>query len=172
MSSNKHGLNVTKPVSLLNRSIKFSFKEFFKSLTKAVVKGATGNYAQALGDVVDALASVSLSEDCGEVAWLLIQRSLLQAVHDLLKENEALLYRDPENPMVRLSQRGLPPDDPDAITSRLDLSLEQGEIVIDENFFLRPKTLSVLERFKTPFKQGLEMFGLNEAEATSVVNRL
>ena len=172
MSSNQHGLNVTKPVSLLNRSIKFSFKDLFKSFTKAVVKGATGKYADALGDAVDALASVSLGEDCGEVAWLLIQRSLLQAVHDLLRENEALIYRDPENPLVRLSRRGLPPDDPDAITTRLDLSLEQGEIVIDENFFLRPRALPVLEQFKTPFKQWLELFDLNEAEATSIVNRL
>jgi TIR domain/NACHT domain len=172
MSSNQHGLNVTKPVSLLNRAIKFSFKDLFKSFTKAVVKGATGKYADALGDVVDALASVSLGEDCGEVAWLLIQRSLLQAVHDLLKENEAVLYRDPENQMVRLSRMGLPDDDPDAITSRLDLSLEEGEIVIDENFFRRPRTLNVLERFKTPFKQWLEMFGMNEAEANSIANRL
>lgn len=170
--SNKHGLNVTKPVSLLNRAIKFSFKDLFKSFTKAVVKGATGKYADALGDAVDALSSVSLTEDCGEVAWLLIQRSLLQAVHDLLKENEALLYRDPENPLVRLTRRGLPPDDPDAVTTRLDLSLEQGEIVIDENFFLRPRALPVLEQFKTPFKRWLEMFDLNSAEATSIVNRL
>lgn len=172
MSSNQHGLNVTKPVSLLNRAIKFSFKDLFKSLTKAAVKGLTGNYAQALGEAVDALTSVSLVEDCGEVAWLLIQRSLLQAVHDLLKENEAVLYRDPNNQMVRLSRMGVPDDDSDAVTARLDLSLEQGEIVIDENFFLRPRTLTVLERFKTPFKQWLEMFGMNEAEANSIANRL
>lgn len=172
MSSNQHGLNVTKPVSLLNRSIKFSFREFFKSFTGAVIKGATIKYADALGDVIGALASVSLPQDCGEVAWLLIQRSLLQAVHDLLKENEALLYSNPENLMVRLTRRGLPPDDPDAITSRLDLSLEQSNIVIDENFFLRPRTLTILEEFKTPFKQWLEMFDLNGAEATSIVNRL
>ncbi|MDT5293663.1 MAG: hypothetical protein QOJ76_543, partial [Acidobacteriota bacterium] len=172
MSSSRHGLNVTKPISLLNKSLKFSFRDFFKSMTKAVVKSATGNYAQALGDVVDALASVSLTDDCGEVAWLLIQRSLLQAVHDLLKENEPLLYRDADNPVVVLSRRGLPPDDPDAVTSVLDLSLEQGEISIDENFFRRPRTLQVLERFKTPFKQWLELFGLSGAEATSIVNRL
>jgi hypothetical protein len=35
MSSNRHGLNVTKPVSLLNKSIKFSFRDFFKSMSKA-----------------------------------------------------------------------------------------------------------------------------------------
>lgn len=172
MSSNQHGLNVTKPVSLLNRSIKFSFKDFFKSMTKAVVKGATANYAQALGDVVDALASVSFIQDCGEVAWLLIQRSLLQAVHDLLKENEALIYRDADNPMVILSKRGLPSDDPDAVTARLDLSLEESEITIDENFFRHPRTLPVLEQFKTPFRQWLELFGLNGAEADSIANRL
>lgn len=172
MSSRQHGLNVTKPVSLLNRSLKFSFKDFFKSMTKAALKGATANYAQALGNLVDALASVSFVEDCGEVAWLLIQRSMLQAVHDLLKENEALLYREADNPAVILSRRGLPLDDPDAVTARLDLSLEQSEITIDENFFRNPRTLSVLEDFKTPFKQWLELFGLNGGETDSIANRL
>ncbi len=76
MSSNQHGLNVTKPVSLLNRAISFSFKDFFKSATKAVINGATGKFPEALRDVTDALASVRLSQDCGEVAWVLIQRSL------------------------------------------------------------------------------------------------
>lgn len=172
MSSNQHGLNVTKPVSLLNRSIGFSFKDFFKSTTKAVINGATGKFAEALSDVTEALTSVRLSRDCGEIAWLLIQRSLLQAVHDLLKENEALIYRDLDNQMVILSKRGLPPDDPDAVTARLDLSLEQSEITIDENFFRSPRTLPILEQFKTPFKQWLELFGLNGAEAESIANRL
>jgi hypothetical protein len=172
MSSNQHGLNVTKPVSLLNRSIRFSFKEFFKSMTKAVFKGATANYAQALGDVVDALASVSFLRDSSEVEWLLIQRSLLQAVHDLLKENEPLIYRDVDNLMVILSKRGLPSDDSDAVTARLDLSLEQSKITIDEGFFRNPRALPVLEQFKTPFRQWLELFGLNAAEADSIANRL
>ncbi len=172
MSSNQHGLNVTKPVSLLNRSIGFSFKDFFKSTTKAVINGATGKFAEALSDVTDALASVRLGQDCGEVAWVLIQRSLLQAVHDLLKENEALIYRDADNPMVILSKRGLPPDDPEAVTARLDLSLEQSEITIDENFFRSPRALPVLEQFKTPFRQWLELFNLNSAEAESIANRL
>jgi len=172
MSSNQHGLNVTKPVSLLNRSISFSFKDLFKSATKAVVNGATGNFAKALGDVTDALASVRISQDCGEVAWLLIQRSLSQALHDLLEENEPLIYRDADNPLVILSRRGLPPDDPDAVTARLDLSLEQSEITIDENFFRSPRALPLLEHFKTPFRQWLELFGLNAAEADSIANRL
>lgn len=172
MSSNRHGLNVTKPVSLWNRSIKFSFDNFFKSLSKAVFTGATGNYPLALSNAVDALFSVSLPADCGEVAWLLIQRSLSQAVYDLLKENEALLYHDEENRLAVLHRMGLPPDDPDAITARLDLALEQSEMTIDENFFLRPRALPLLEHFKTPFKQWLEMFGLNEAEADSITGRL
>lgn len=172
MSSKQHGLDVTRPVSALNRSIRFSFKDLFKSFTKAVITGATGKYADALAGALEALSSLRVSDDCGEVAWLLIQRSLLQAVHDLLKENEALLYRDPENMMVRLTRLGLPPDDPDAITSRLDLSLEQSEMTIDENFFLRPRTLPVLEQFKTPFKQWLALFDLNDAEADSIANRL
>jgi hypothetical protein len=44
MGSDKHGLNVGKPLRLLNKSIKFSFKEFFQHLLK--------------GDVPDALAAL------------------------------------------------------------------------------------------------------------------
>jgi len=172
MSSNQHGLNVTKPASILNRSISFSFKDLFKSATKAVVNGLAGKFPEALDGVTDALASVRISQDCGEVAWLFIQRSLLRALHDLLEENEPLIYRDADNMMVRLSKRGLPPDDPDAVTALLDLSLEQAEITIDENFFRSPRALPLLEHFKTPFKQWLELFGLNSAEADSIANRL
>jgi uncharacterized protein YjbI with pentapeptide repeats len=172
VSSNRHGLNVTRPVNALNRAIRFSFRDLFKSATKAVVSGATGKFGDALGGVTDALASVELPQDCGEVAWLLIQRSLSQALHDLLKENEPLLYRDPTNSFASLTKRGLLPDDPDAITARLDLSLEQSEMVVGENFFLRPRALPVLEHFKTPFREWLELFGLNASEATSIVNRL
>jgi hypothetical protein len=107
MSSDRHGLNVTRPVSVLNRAIKFSFRDLFKSVTKAVISGATGKFGDALGGVSDALASVELPKDCGEVAWLLIQRSLLRALHDLLKENEPLLYRDPTNSFASLTKRGL-----------------------------------------------------------------
>lgn len=165
-------MNVIKPVSLLNRSLKFSFKDFFKSMSKAVLRGATTNYGHALGNLVDTLGSVSFVQDCGEVAWLLVQRSMLQSVHDLLKENEALIYRDAGNPVVILTKRGLPPDDPDAINARLDLSLEESEITIDESFFRNPRMLSVLKDFKTPFGQWLELFGLNGAEAEAIVNRL
>lgn len=168
----KHGIPVTKPGSILNRAVKFKAGDFFKSLTKAVARMKTGSFGQAAGDAVDALSAVGLAQDCGETAWLLIQRSLTQAVYELVKENEALIDRDASNPAVRRRQSGLPPDDPESITSRLDLSLEQGELTVDESFFRRPAALPVLEQFKTPFRQWLEMFGLNASEAGSIANRL
>jgi hypothetical protein len=170
--SNQHGLSVTKPVSVWNKTIQTDYRKFFLSLTKAAANGVTGNMGRALSDAVDAVSATGLGIDCGETAYLLIHRSLLQAVYTLVEENSALLDRDEENPATRLRQLGLPPDDPDSVTSLLDLSLEQSELVIDENFFRRPRELSILENFKTPFRQWLEMFGLNAAEASSIVNRL
>lgn len=168
----KHGFTATKPTSLWNKPLKADFKGFFKALTKAAGNGASGNWGRASSDAVDAFSAVGLGKDCGEVAWLLIQRSLTQAVYTLVEENAELLDRNADNPAVVRRQRGLPIDDPEAITARLDLSLDKSELTIDEAFFKRPKQLPVLEQFKKPFMQWLEIFGLSEAEATSIVSRL
>lgn len=170
--SSQHGFSVSKPISLWNKPLKADFKDFFKSLTKAGAQGALGNWTEATTSAVDALSAVGLGKDCGEVAWLLIRRSLAQAIYNLVEENAELLNRDASNPAVVRRQLGVPEDDPEAVTAQLDLTLENAELVIDENFFKRPRELPVLEQFKTPFMQWLQIFGLNEAEARSIANRL
>src|SRR6185295_12133191 len=91
---------VRKPISAWNRTLKVNFKGFFKSLTKAAIQGTSGSVAGAAKDSIDAISAVSLGEDLGSIAWMLIYRSLIQAVYGLVEENEALLMRDASNPIV------------------------------------------------------------------------
>lgn len=168
----KHGISVTQPVSVWNRTIKTDFKKFFTSLTKATINGLGANFSGAADKAVDAISAFGLGDDWSGTAYLLIHRSLVHSVYTLVEENAAVLDREADDPAVRRRQLGLPEDDPEAITNHLDLALEESEMTIDESFFRQPRTLPVLESFKTPFRQWLEMFGLNEAEASSIVNRL
>ncbi|HEX8920957.1 MAG TPA: pentapeptide repeat-containing protein [Pyrinomonadaceae bacterium] len=167
-----HSLSVRKPVSVWNKPLRVDFKEFFKSLSKAGANAATFNWGRAASDAIDALSAVGLEKDGGEVAWLLIHRSLIQAIYSLVEENAELLNRDAGNPAVVRRQLGVSPDDPEAVTNWLDLSLEKSSLTIDASFFKRPRELPILEEFKKPFAQWLEIFGLSEAEARSIANRL
>lgn len=170
--SNKHGVSVSKPISAWNKDLKVNLKDFFKSLIKTTAQFGAGNYANASKDAVDTISAVKLGNDYGGIAWLLIYRSLLQAVFTLVEENEGLLLQDSSNPMVARYKLGIPPDDPDALINQLDLSLEEKELTIDEQFFVHPEELSILEDFKRPFSQWLQNFGLSEPQSQAIANHL
>lgn len=167
-----HGIAVTKPVSAWNKTIKVNFKEFFKALSKAIGQEYAGNTGRSISSAVDAVSAMELGDDYGGLAWLLIYRSLLQAVFTLVQENEELLLRDSNNPRVIQYKLGTPPDDPNAFTPQLDLSLEEGQLTIDEKFFDHPGSLPVLEHLKRPFSQWLEGFGLSVSQAASIADHL
>jgi uncharacterized protein YjbI with pentapeptide repeats len=167
-----HGIAVTKPISAWNKTIKVNFKEFFKSLGKVVGHGYTKNAGRSISSGIDAASAIELGNDYGGIAWLLIFRSLLQAAATLVEENEELLLRDSSNPRVIQYKRGTPPDDPEAFTLLLEVSLEKMQLTIDEHFFNYPENLPILEYLKTPFSQWLEAFGLSAPQAASIADHL
>jgi hypothetical protein len=170
--SNKHGISASRQVSAWNKTLKVNFKDFFTSLTKAATQGVAGSFAGASKDAIDAISAISLGKEHSSVAWLLIYRSLIQAVYTLVEENEALIMQDSQNPRVIREKLGVPVDDPDALVNQLDLTLETRELIIDENFFDRPRDFPVLEDIKTPFSQWLKGFGLSDAQASAITDHL
>lgn len=170
--ASKHSISVTRPISTWNKPLKVSFRDFFKSLTKTGAQSAAGSFAGASKDAIDAISAVSVGDDLGGIAWVLIYRSLIEAIYTLVDENEALLMRDPENPNVVRHKLGVPPDDPDAFVNQLDLSLEKHQLAIDEDFFQSPRSLTILAEISKPFSQWLQGFGLGEAQAKAIVDHV
>ncbi|AFY99639.1 pentapeptide repeat-containing protein [Calothrix sp. PCC 6303] len=157
------GLSVTKPASVWNKakSIKADFRELFKSLGKAGIDGFLGKWEEVAKDIVEASASLGLAEAPEEIAWVLIYRALIQAMIDLLAGNQELLI----NPAIF--------EDLEVICNyRLDLSLEQTDVKIDQQFFQNPKKLAILESIKIPFSQLLESLGVSKAESATISHRL
>ncbi|MEH2104713.1 pentapeptide repeat-containing protein [Nostoc sp.] len=158
--SNTSGFSVSKPVALWNKPIKADFKELFKSLGKGVIDGVLGKWEEVAKDAVEGVTALGLAAAPEEVAWLLIYRSLVEAIVSLVKGNQELLFEKPNQ------------SDFELLCDRLNHSLESIELRIDQDFFSRPKELPILEAIKTAFADWLKYFSVNQAQALTISHRL
>ncbi|MEH1785419.1 MAG: pentapeptide repeat-containing protein [Nostoc sp.] len=158
--SDTSGFSVSKPVALWNKPINADFKELFKSLGKGVINGVLGHWGEVAKDAVEATAAIGLGSAPEEVAWLLIYRSLVEAIVSLVKGNQELLFEKPNK------------SDLDLLCDRLNDSLVSIELRIDQDFFSRPKDLPILEPIKTAFADWLKYFSVNQAQAQTISHRL
>ncbi|MFL6274721.1 MAG: hypothetical protein ACJ74G_05865 [Blastocatellia bacterium] len=156
----------------LEQTAQGNYKDFFKSLGKATIKGVTLNWGDAAKEAVDAVSAIGFEKDCGQTTWLLITRSMMQAIYALVEENIGLLRVGPLGSYLAAQRADLSMKDVEKVAEKLDLSLEERELVIDEDFFRRPRELPVVEAIKTPFAQWLRGIGFGEAAADSISDRL
>src|SRR6476659_3293320 len=104
-------LKVKKPVSVFFKPVKADFKDLFKALAKGVGHTATGKWIELGADAVEALAALGLTTGPGELAFLLIRRSLTMAIFELLGDSASQLSATPAA-------------DAEALADSLDLSIE------------------------------------------------
>jgi hypothetical protein len=157
--ANGSGLAVKKPISVWNKPLKANFKDFFKSLGKAGVDAATGQWIGLGKDAVDALAAIGLeSSEPEELAWALIYNSLTKAIANLAADSQFLMQDAPENP--------------EQFSNDLDLSLESQELELTSHFFDHPEQLPLIKAIQTPLQQWLEGFGIEPFQAEALSNRL
>lgn len=93
---------------------------------------------------MDASVAVGLGNDTGQTAWLLIYRALAQAMANLVQDSEPLFETVPDN----IEQ----------LCDRLDLSLEDQDLTLDDHFFAQPQKLTILETLQVPLAQLLVPF--------------
>ena len=102
--SGEPGIQVDKPVSLLRKEIKVNLKSLFMSLGKATINGTFLKWDELAKSGVEVLDALGLKTEPGEIAGLLIVRSLMQAMQDLLRENRELLIKPSDNLQVLYQQ--------------------------------------------------------------------
>jgi uncharacterized protein YjbI with pentapeptide repeats len=151
------GLSVSKPTSVLKKSIKVNFKDFSKALGKGLVDLSFGKWDSLAGDGVEALTALGLAANTEEVAWLLVYRSLLQAMKNLIDEKTEL---EPEKFDVK------------ALQTQINQALETSSLSINKKFFDHPDQDSIVEGVKPAFVGWLRLCGLSAAEAQAISDRL
>lgn len=156
--SGEPGIKAEKHRSVLHKDIKVNPKGLLMSLGKAAINGAFLKWDDLAENGVEVLEALGLEAKPGEIAGLLIIRSLVQAMKNLLDENKELLVKKPENLK--------------ALYKELNSSLENGELVIEQDFFQRPKDLPIVRAAKAGFAKWLEEFVEKKVEADNISSRL
>lgn len=128
-------LKVKKPVPVLYKPVKADFKDLFKALAKGVGHTATGKWVELGADAVEALAALGLTTEPGELAFLLIRRSLTAAVFDLVSDSASQLSNTTAG-------------DAEALIDNLDFSIEAKDMSVDQKFLDRPGDLPIVDSFK------------------------
>ncbi|WP_041555315.1 pentapeptide repeat-containing protein [Nostoc sp. PCC 7524] len=158
--SSESGTPISKPVRFWRKPPNLDVKELFKSLSKAALDGAFGNWQEVGKDAVEALAAIGWAQTPEEIGWLLVYRALIQAMLSLVEENRGFFFEKPNQSDIEL------------LCSRLNESLESQELRIDQDFFNNPKDLPILATIKTAFGNWLQYFSLNTIEAQTISDRL
>jgi uncharacterized protein YjbI with pentapeptide repeats len=158
------GLKVEEPKSVFERPFQVDYKGLFKSLSKGIIHVASGKLEEAGIDATETLSALGLkTEDPGELAFLLINRSMTEALLELVNESSSLQLIDAKK-------------EPDAIAEQLDFSGSAREIIINRKFLDRPAELPFLKDVQFLLQKWLEGLYVSnpsaKPSAEAIANRL
>ncbi len=155
-------LKITKPIGVLNRAIKVSFKDFFTNLGKAVISGIASEWVGASKSVIDTIGSIRLKEEKPEeLAWQLIFISITSATDRLVEEAVKGTHLNPVDK-----------DKIEPLAEKLNVVLEGHKVTINHLFFDDPRSCELLKLYREPFRDWLVTFGLEEERAAATTARL
>ncbi len=159
---------IKQPVSVLNRNVKFDIKDFFiqisKTAVQATVQGLTGNLIGSVATVVNGVFDISkttqLELKVEELAWLLIARSLTQAITEMLTSDQDLFGSNVDEAAIA------------SVAAKIENKINESEIAIDNDFFEAPHHLALLDDLEIVLIEWFQQLGLDEAKAKSTYERL
>ncbi len=162
MSESAAGISVSKPQNIWKRQVKVNLRSLFSTLGKATLNGAFLKWDDLAENGVEVLDDLGLSRTPGELAGLLIIRSLMEAMKGLLKSNADLLPQEVEKLSLKELYR------------QITDFLEEPELILDQDFFEHPERLPIVAPIQAAFLRWLTTNNLitNSQEAQSLSNRL
>ncbi|MEG3439857.1 pentapeptide repeat-containing protein [Pannus brasiliensis CCIBt3594] len=159
-----NGIEVSKPQNIFKREVKVNPRALFGTFAKAAVNGLFLQWDDLAENGAEVLDALGLQRTPGEIAGLLIVRSFLHAMKELLRSNANLLPQEIKVKDIRLKN----------LYNSITDSLENADLVLDRDFFERPENLSLISPTRVAFLNWLKAEKLieNEREAESISNRL
>ncbi len=157
MAKSNPKLKATRPKNVFKKPLKADFKELFKALSKGIGHTACGKWEEIGTDAVEALSAIGLATEPGELAFLLIRRSITKALFDLVGESAGQQLAEAKA-------------DTEAFVEQLNFSISARDVQIDRKFLDRPGELPLVEELQSLLHQWLQ--GLGVSKPTAGVDRL
>lgn len=158
MSKTDPRIQATKPTNIFVRPLEADFKALFKALAKGVGDAVAGHWTKLGVDAVEALSAIGLTTEPGELAFLLIRRSITRALFDLVGESASQSLAD-----VKADEA--------AFVEQLDFSISFREVRIDKEFLDRPTDLPLVHDLQNLLARWLEQHGIAKVTAKAISDR-
>jgi hypothetical protein len=151
-------LMVSKPKNVFIKPLQFDYKGLFLSLSKGVGHTVCGKWEELASDSAEALSAIGLSTEPGELSFLLIKRSIIAALFELVGESANLVLSETKKEAA-------------AVIAELDFTMITEDVRIDKKFFDRPTELPILHDVIKLLQQWLEAYGFSPSSAKSIADR-
>lgn len=152
-------LKVTTPISTFDKPLVFDLKQLFKGLAKGAGNVIAGKWEELGNDAVETLSSIGLTSEPGELASLLIRRSLTKAIFDLVGEIAPQFFIDADNESSALEEQAIS-------------LIEEKTIYIDYNFLDRPSNIPLITEVQANLEKWLTLKKVPLAAAQAISGRL
>ncbi|KJU85859.1 pentapeptide repeat-containing protein [Candidatus Magnetobacterium bavaricum] len=159
MKSQPPGIKLQKPTALTNKPLKIDFKKLLGALGRAMSSGVLMNWGLAASNAADSVFALGLTPDVGELAFILVHRTIIKTLIELLGESVG----------ERLAEAQINYDN---VTEQLDTIISNNEVIINKNFLDHPSELPVIRDIQDIVKQWLVLCGLKANDVESIVGRL
>lgn len=159
MAKSNPKLVAKKPKSAFDKSIQVDFKGLFKSISNGIIHATSGKWEEVANDAVETLSAIGIATEPEELAFLLIRRSLIKALFELLGESAS-------QQIIRAK------DDSDVLLDQLDFAISTGDVHIEGKFFDRPADLPLLKEIQVFLQKWLESLDVSNPSAKVIVDRL
>ncbi len=160
-------IQVKKPLKWYNKKVKANFKKLIISSTKALISQVMGDTDVATKELVAAFDAFSFEEDPPGIAYILILKSMLNAMHDLSTENTFLFHFDFQN-----AEKFYDSDEYVKFLDNAENVFDNKELAISTDSLMHPKKISVVKDFCEYYKLWLTLFGVTEKDAEHLAARL
>jgi uncharacterized protein YjbI with pentapeptide repeats len=157
-ANSKNDISIAKPKSIWHKEVKINFKPLFLALGKATAHTASLKFDELGVDAAEAFASLGLDTAPNELAFVLIQRSLFDAM--LTLTNESMSHIEQESNNVQL------------LSAEIEIALNGLELKFDSDFFKEPGKLKLLEKVESIYAQWLCDSGMSPKNSKVVASRL
>jgi uncharacterized protein YjbI with pentapeptide repeats len=157
MMGKRAGIPVKRPQSIGVKPVKVNIR-LLQALFNLVKDAAMQRWDKAPLDIMEIFSGIQLKDDTGERGWVLISRSLMAAMLNLIEENKGIVQIE-----------GYVTDELDKKFN--DLLVEE-DILLGPDFFKRPADLPLIEKVKPIFADFLTLLKFEPAVAQNICNRL
>ena len=163
-------ITVTKPLAWYNRVVKVDFKKIFISLSKTIIVGKLkGPFApmDGLKELMDVFNAFELEGDTSGALYNLLLKSMVNAAHNLAKENSQYLGDEINNEEELYDN-----DEYVKFLDGINELLDNNEISVGVEDIKNPQQFKLLPDFQKYFKLWMGILGMNENVATVISKRL